>query len=112
MGNHNVGRAMSAGAIAAMALFGNLPTPIKMTKEWALTILDALAEPWLGADAEFDDELSEETALSILVAVAFEATPAELADLRGEGSPSLGDDHGQLWFDGPCTRFRERYKFC
>lgn len=107
MGNHNVGRAMATGAAAIMKVFGDHPIPRQLTVAEALSALDVLAEPWRGADAEFDDELSEETPLSLLVAVAFEATPAELADLRGES-----EDEGELWYKGPCTRFRERYKFC
>ncbi len=63
----------------------------------------------MGADAEFDDELIGETPLSRLVAIAFGATDEELADLRGELE---GEDAGELWYDGPETRFREHFKFC
>lgn len=105
MGNHDVGRAMASAAEGFWAGNGDAP----VAKEKALAVLDAAAKRWIGADAEFDDELHEETPLSRLVAIAFDATPEELADLKGE---LPGDDCGEVWYDGPVTRFSERYKFC
>ncbi|MGB3042491.1 MAG: hypothetical protein WBB98_04835 [Xanthobacteraceae bacterium] len=108
MGNHNVGRAMSAAAKAFWAGNGDAP----VTKERALAVLDAAAEDFIGADAEFDDELWEVTPLSRLVAIAFDATPDELADLRGELDEGRIEDSGELWYDGPHSRFSKRYRFC
>ena len=107
MGNHNVGRAMMAAAQGFWAGWGEEP----VSKEMALAVLDAAAKEFIGADAEFDDYLNEETALSRLVAIAFEATPDEVADLKGEYSCEE-DDVGMLWYEGPERRFRDRYKFC
>lgn len=100
MGNHNVGRAMAAAARAFLVGLGDKP----LTKEVALAALDAMAADFIGADAEFDDELSTDTPLSRLVAVAFDATTDDIAN-RDEGD-------GALWFEGPETRFSERYRFC
>lgn len=108
MGNHDVGRAMSAAAKGFWAGNGDAP----VTKEKALAVLDAAAEEFIGADAEFDDELHEETPLSRLVEIAFDATDDEKADLRGEFDEGRVEDVGELWYDGPYTRFSERYKFC
>jgi len=107
MGNHDVGRAMSAAAKAFWAGNGDAP----VTQEKALAVLDAAAEDFIGADAEFDDELIDETPLSRLVAIAFEATPDEVADLKGE-YPCDDGDAGMLWYEGAQSRFSERYKFC
>jgi hypothetical protein len=95
MGNHDVGRAMAAAAEGFWAGNGDAP----VTKEKALAVLDAAASRFIGADAEFDDELIGETPLSRLVAIAFDATAEEFADL-------------ELWYDGPYTRFSDRYRFC
>lgn len=105
MGNHDVGRAMSAAAKGFWAGNGDAP----VTKEKALAVLDAAAEDFIGADAEFDDELHQETPLSRLVEIAFDATAEESADLRGELET---EDAGEIWFDGPYSRFSDRYKFC
>jgi len=107
LGNHAVGRGMAAAARAFwLAMNGEQPT-----KEQALAALDAAAKDYVGADAEFDDELNEETPLSRLVAIAFGATPAEVADLKGE-YPCDDEDRGMLWYEGPYQRFRDRYEFC
>lgn len=108
MGNHDVGRAMASAAEGFWA--GNGDTPV--SKEKALAVLDASAKCWIGADAEFDDELIEETPLSRLVAIAFDATPDELADLKGKREEGRIEDRGELWYDGPYRRFTERYEFC
>lgn len=107
MGNHDVGRAMSAAAKGFWA--GNGETEV--SKDKALAVLDAAAEDFIGADAEFDDELYGWTPLSRLVAIAFEATPDEILDLKGE-FPCEDGDGGMLWYDGPQSRFSDRYKFC
>ncbi len=107
MGNHDVGRGMSAAARAFWIAMGDK----QPTKEQALAALDAAAEDYRGADAEFDDELNEETPLSRLVAIAFDASPDEIADLKGE-YPCTDEDRGMLWYEGPEKRFSARYNFC
>ena len=103
MGNHDVGRAMGAGAKAVMQALGpDKPSPSK-----ALGLLDTLAEPFRGADAEWDDELFGPTPLALLIAAAFDATDDELASLLG-----LNKDDNNLWFNGPYLRFCKRYEFC
>lgn len=108
MGNHAVGRAMAAAARGFWAGNGDAP----VTKERALAVLDAAAEDFHGADAEFDDELIEDTPLSRLVAIAFDATPDEIADLKGELDEGRIEDAGELWYDGPYSKFSARYSFC
>ena len=105
MGNHDIGRGMAAAAKVFWLVNGEAP----VSPEKALLALDAMAEDYIGGDAEFDDEFCEETDLSRLVAIAFEATEEELADLRGE---TEGDDAGELWYSGPYRKFSARYKFC
>jgi len=102
MGNHDVGRSMSAAADVFWIANGT----DEVTKDKALAALDASAKRYIGADAEFDDELSEETSLSRLVAVAFDATPEEIAD-RDHAT-----HEGELWYAGPVTRFRQYFRFC
>lgn len=108
MGNHDVGRAMSAAARGFWA--GNDDRAV--SKDRALAVLDAAAEDYIGADAEFDEELSTDSPLSRLVAIAFDATPEEIADLKGESEEGRIEDGGELWYDGPYRRFADRYKFC
>lgn len=108
MGNHDVGRAMSAAARGFWAGNGDAP----VNKEKALAVLNAAGEDYIGADAEFDDDLTEATPLSRLVAIAFDATPEELSDLRGERDEGRVEDGGELWYDGPERRFRDHFKFC
>jgi hypothetical protein len=108
MGNHDVGRALAAAAKGFWAGNGDAP----VTREKALAFLDAVGEGFRGADAEFDDELITETPLSRLVAIAFDATPDELADLRGELDEGRREDDGELWYDGPYSKFSARYDFC
>lgn len=107
MGNHDVGRAMAAASEGFWAGNGDAP----VSKERALAVLDAAGKRFIGADAEFDDELNEETPLSRLVAIAFDATPDEIADLKGEYACDE-DAVGMLWYEGPEKRFRARYEFC
>lgn len=100
MGNHDVGRGMSGGAKAFwVAMAGRMPT-----KDEALAAVDAMAEAYIGADAEFDDDLQPDAPLGKLVGIAFDATPEEIAGAGGE--------EVDAWYDGPETRFRKRYKFC
>lgn len=107
MGNHAVGRTMAAAAKAFW--IGNGDQTV--SKETALSVLDVAAEGYIGADAEFDDEFLGETPLSRLVAIAFDATPDEIADLKGE-YPCEDGDTGELWYAGAQTRFRDHYQFC
>lgn len=104
MGNHDVGRGMAAAAKTFWIGNGHS----EVTVEKALEALDAAAEDYIGADAEFDDELSTDSFLSRLVAIAFEATPNEVSDLKGE----FPDGDGELWYHGPYSKFRDRYRFC
>jgi hypothetical protein len=101
MGNHSVGRALAAAAEGFWEGRENA------TQEQALRFLDKVAEPWISADAEFDDELNdgESTALGRLVALAMGSTKEEL-------NAEEGDDYTSPWFDGPYQRFQNRYKFC
>ena len=109
MGNHNVGRAMAAAAKVFWAANGDA----EVSKERALEMLDVMADDFIGADAEFDDELMEYTALSRLVCIAFDATPEHVKYLKGECEGSdEPDDFGGAWYDGPYTQFRKRYRFC
>jgi hypothetical protein len=108
MGNHDVGRAMASAAEVFWLAMGDT----KPTKEQALAALDKMGERWRGADAEFDDELHEVTPLSRLVAIAFDATPEEIADLDGTRDFGRVEDAGELWYDGPVTRFRKHFEFC
>lgn len=102
MGNHDVGRALSAGAKGFWAGAGNR---IVQQPE-ALAVLDSLAEDFRGADAEFDDEFFGETPLSKLVAIAFDATPEQLASRDDPES-----DYGEAWYE--CQeKFSKRYEFC
>lgn len=108
MGNHSVGRAMAVAA----KVFWLGKDEAAVTQEQALAALDAAGEDFIGADAEFDDELNEETDLSRLVAIAFAATPDERASLRGELESEDDENRGMAWYDGPETRFRNHFKFC
>ena len=94
-----------AAEVYWLAMGGKEPTQAE-----ALNALDCAGDRYRGADAEFDDELNEWTPLSRLVAVAFAATPEEIADLKGETPDD--DDRGMLWYEGPEKRFREHFRFC
>lgn len=109
MGNHNVGRAMAAAAKVFWAANGDA----KVSKERALEMLDVMADDFIGADAEFDDEMIKYTALSRLVCIAFEATPDQVKYLKGECEDCEETDAiGEAWYDGPYTQFSKRYQFC
>lgn len=95
---------MAAGAKGFWAGHGDNP----VTPAEALAALDAIAEEFRGADAEFDDEFFGETPLSKLVAIAFEATPEQIASRDGEAD----DDDGDAWCEGVQSKFSDRYKFC
>jgi hypothetical protein len=107
MGNHDIGRGMSAAARAFWIAMGDA----EPTKKTALAALDAAAEDYRGGDAEFDDEMSTYSPLSRLVAVALGASPDEIDDLKGEHE-CKEDEIGMLWYEGPYQKFRKRYKFC
>ncbi len=98
MGNHNVGRAMAATADVFWQLAG--PTP---TKAQALAALDAVGNQFRRADAEFDDHTNPDNPLGRLIALAFDATPAEM--------PDGTEDGWDRWYEGPYTRFSQRYDF-
>lgn len=99
MGNHNVGRAMGAAARGFWAGNGDAP----VTKEKALAVLDAAAEQFRGADAEFDDECYPDEPLGRLMAIAFGPWP-----VPGQES----DEDGEGWYEGVQRPFSERYEFC
>ena len=100
MGNHAVGQQMAAVAKMFFATYPFHNPP----KADALEALEIGGNDFIGADAEFDDELLGPTELSKLVEIAFDATPEEIEDR------DTGD--GLLWHNGPETRFREHFKFC
>lgn len=101
MGNHSVGRAMaSAAKVFYLAIGDRIPT-----HDEALACLDMAAEQYIGADAEFDDELYEDTPLRRLVTIAFDATPAEIA---ARDAPASARDDG--WYE-VIERFSKRYRF-
>ena len=100
MGNHDVGRGMGAAARGFWAGNGDAP----VSKEKALAVLDAAAEQYRGADAEFDDETERDEPLGRLLAIAFEFPPS--------GHEDDPDDDGEGWYEGVYRPFRERYNFC
>lgn len=99
MGNHDVGRAMDAAARGFWAANGDAP----VTKEKALLVLDAVAEQFRGADAEFDDSLTPAEPLGRLVAAAFGPW--------AEGD-DLDEDGWERWYEAIHRPFSERYEFC
>lgn len=104
MGNHDVGRGMAAAA----KTFWIATKGQEVSRELALEALDAMAEDYRGADAEFDDELLEETDLSRLVLSAFGATDRARKYLTGD---DLSEDAEADW-DVTYEQFRSRYEFC
>lgn len=100
MGNHSVGEAFAAAAEVFWLVQGTA-TP---SKDVTLAALDVVGERFRGADAEFDDYLRPDEPLGRMVAIAFDATPEEIADEETEDESP--------WYEGPETRFRERYGFC
>lgn len=101
MGNHDVGRGMGAAARGFWA--GNGEAPV--SKERALAVLDAAAELYRGADAEFDDECFPDEPLGRLMAIAFGPWPPE-------GHEPEDDIDGEGWYEGIVRPFRQRYEFC
>jgi len=93
MGNHDVGRGMNAAAKGFWA--GRNGKTDDTTSEEALIFLDAVAEEWRGADAEFDDYLHPDEPLGCLIAIAF--------------SPGVGKEN---FFEEVNDKFRKRYSFC
>ena len=108
MGNHNVGRAMATAAKVFWIANGDA----EVTPKMAMDVLDAAGEDFIGADAEFDDEMITWTPLSHLVAIAFGATPQEVAALKGELEQDAFDGAIDAWYEGTCSRFRAHFKFC
>lgn len=101
MGNHHVGRAMNSAAKGFWVGNGDAP----VTKEKALAVLDAVAEEWRGADAEFDDHLDPDEPLGRLLMIAFGpwTKDDELENDRAEG---------EHWYEKIKQPFSERYEFC
>ena len=103
MGNHAVGQAMAA--VAKAALEAHQEGAATMTTGEALRVLDALAEPWRGSDAEFDGfEGMDE--LVALISAAFDAEPP--------GGPSADDpdeDDYEDWYEEVYEQFSRRYGF-
>jgi hypothetical protein len=104
MGNHNVGRAMAAAAKGFWAGNGDAP----VSKEKALAVLDATAEEFRGADAEFDDHCWPDEPLGRLLAVAF-GPWTEDDDKKNNADPN---NVGMHWYEKIETPFSERYGFC
>lgn len=109
MGNHQAGRAM--GKTAEALAFTNLT---------ALAALDMICNPYRGCDAEFEAEdpnrpghIHPEYAdytdpngpIGKLIIEAFGETGK---DYYGE----WGEAEQDAWFDGPYTKFKDRYEFC
>lgn len=113
MGNHAVGLAMGRAAdIWWERRDKSLPT-----KRKALGALELICGPYRGADAEweaadpasptcvhpeYDQYTDPDGPIGRLIAIAFDATPAEL---------SLGDENDCPWFDGPFMRFCKYFQF-
>lgn len=75
-----------------------------------MKIIDILAEPWRGADAEFDDEDFLGHELGNLIAIAFgwdggEPPPDHYASETHE-------DFWDKWHTWVKENFRKRYDFC
>lgn len=107
MGNHDVGRGMSSGARGYWRGRGEQPTP---SPDEALAALDDIVGgpdtySYRGSDAEFDDEISPDTPLGRLVAIAF----------RWDGTPRANEtdeDKWDRWYETVERPFRDRYRFC
>ncbi len=114
MGDHRIGRAMADWA----ALWWESRTATPPSPVQALATLDAICSTYRGRDADFesqdpanptqvhpdyDVDTDPQGPLGRLIAIAFEASPAELAPDTEEAQP---------WYDGPYQRFLARYGFC
>jgi hypothetical protein len=99
MGNHDVGRAMDAAAKVFWVANGDSP----VSQEKAIAVLDAAAENFHGADAEFDDSARPGEPLGRLMAVAF--GPWTESDEKA-------NEDGERWYQQVYRPFRERYRFC
>lgn len=100
MGNHDVGRGMHAGAVGywvGRTYFAPEPSPAE-----ALNVLDQLAEPYRGTDAEFDDYLDFDQPLGRLINIAYAWTKEDQEK----------DIDGNDWYEFVYRRFRQRYEFC
>ncbi len=93
---------MNAAAKGYWAGRGDQPPP---TAEEALKVLDAAAEDFRGADAEFDDYLMPNEPLGKLVAVAFGGWSKEDGRKNAETS-------GNHWYEQRMRPFSDRYDFC
>ena len=114
MGDHHIGRTMADWA----ALWWESHAATPPSPAQALATLDAICSSYRGRDAEFesqdpanptqihpdyDEDTDPQAPLGRLIAIAFEATPAELAPDTDDAAP---------WQDGPLKRFVARYGFC
>jgi hypothetical protein len=82
---------------------GNGDAPV--TKERALAVLDAGAEQWRGADAEFDDHLMPDEPLGRLLMIAFGPwTPEDEAE--------NDRTEGEHFYEKIRDPFSKRYEFC
>ncbi|SRR5258706_10905471 len=110
MGNHDVGRGMNAAAkgfwagreSGAKAATDGYPDPA-LTKEEALKFLDAVAEEWRGADAEFDGYCQPDEPLGRLLVIAF-------GPWNGEGLDE--DKYWDDYYNKIEKPFNQRYDFC
>lgn len=97
MGNSVVARAFSGIAEMFWQLVPAEPPP---GKDVVLRALDAIGKRFSGADADSGDDWHDpSSSLGRMVAIAFDATPDEIAS-----------EDGDAWFDGPLKRFRARYR--
>ena len=117
MGDHQIGRAMGIAAEAYLRGFHKRKGQV-ITQKQALSTLDLICSRYAGRDAEFESEdpnnpghihpdYSDYTnpngPLGQLIAIAFNATEEEKI---------LEDEETTPWYDGPYTKFKDRYRFC
>src|SRR3954470_13014244 len=116
MGNHDAGRAMGRAAGIALKMRNG---------QSALEILDMVGEPYRGCDAEFEAENPERPGyinpayanytdvpgpLGKLIAEAFGEPGVDYQALYKEAGPD--SDFHERWYQGPYTKFKERFDLC
>lgn len=109
MGNHNVGQGMSAAAKAYFLARKQLKATDKVSKEEALAVLDLIAEPFRGADAEFDDADFPHEPLGQLIIIAFGWKGGQLPK---NATDKVTETFYEKWCDFTHETFSKRYEFC
>lgn len=108
MGNHDVGRGMEVGAKVFWSMLepdGSAERDEPPTKEVVLRAMDIMAEPYRGADAEFDDSTHRDEPLGKMMAIAF-------GPWTHEDEEKDAAEEGDHWYEKIYRPFRERYNFC